>query len=179
MKIIHHYVGFETYKKENHVLYCRDCAALDWYELADNIEPAEDVVHLLVADSMICATAKDHTRLYPAGFDLLSVKVGIDDDAPERGQFVDIQGGELSIVAPPPHIVEARANNERARLMSLAGERIAPLKAAQDLGVATEDELAALTAWQGFLIALMRLPQSEGWPMEMQWPTLPESEVKA
>ena len=60
------------------------------------------------------------------------------------------------------------ASREKERLMALATVAIAPLQDAVELGIATEEEAAALTEWKKYRVMLMRVDTSK--PV---WPTPP------
>lgn len=86
------------------------------------------------------------------------------------GEFGDIQMRE------PPTYVPSEADQQRKldTLQADAALRIAPLQDAKELNMATPEELARLDTLQRYRIALMRLPQSEGWPTEVSWPEAPQ-----
>lgn len=67
----------------------------------------------------------------------------------------------------------ASVQAETARLRKIADDAIAPLQDAMDLGEATAEEGAALTAWKRYRVALNRLPDQAGYPGEITWPELP------
>ncbi|MCO7595083.1 MULTISPECIES: tail fiber assembly protein [Pseudomonas] len=62
---------------------------------------------------------------------------------------------------------------EIARLRKAADEAIAPLQDAADLDEATEVEADSLKAWKRYRVALNRLPDQPGYPVEIDWPALP------
>ncbi|WP_267965028.1 tail fiber assembly protein [Enterobacter quasiroggenkampii] len=80
-------------------------------------------------------------------------------------------GNIAEYVAP---IVDNVAANdaEKARLMAVATSAIAPLNDAVDLGIATEDEIAALTAWKTYRVTLNRIDTHAE---EIEWPAAPAS----
>ncbi|KAJ8740052.1 tail fiber assembly protein [Aeromonas veronii] len=69
---------------------------------------------------------------------------------------------------------EAEKRYKLEQLITDATVRIAPLQDAKELGLATPEELTRLEALQRYRIALMRLPESEGWPTAVTWPELPQ-----
>ncbi|CUJ00101.1 Bacteriophage tail assembly protein [Achromobacter aegrifaciens] len=76
----------------------------------------------------------------------------------------------------PPETDEAlrrRALGERDTLLAEAAIRIAPLQDAVDVGEATAEEEAALTAWKRYRVALNRIEQSPGFPRDFAWPERP------
>ncbi|WP_368205533.1 tail fiber assembly protein, partial [Aeromonas sp. s5] len=54
--------------------------------------------------------------------------------------------------------------------LQLAATAMAPLEDALALGIISEAEREQLSAWQRYRVALYRLPQSDGWPTEVNWP---------
>ncbi|WP_238556634.1 tail fiber assembly protein [Pseudomonas sp. CK-NBRI-02] len=67
----------------------------------------------------------------------------------------------------------ASVQAETARLRKIADDAIAPLQDAMDLGEATAEEGAELTAWKRYRVALNRLPDQPGYPNEITWPAPP------
>lgn len=58
-------------------------------------------------------------------------------------------------------------------LRQVADQALAPLQDAVDIDEATPEEVAALTAWKKFRVALIRLPEQQGYPDEVVWPLPP------
>lgn len=78
------------------------------------------------------------------------------------------------LVEPPAPTLEERvrqASTEKASLMKVASEALTPLLDAQELGIATDDELAALERWRLYRVMLNRLDISTA--PDIQWPELP------
>ncbi|WP_286913298.1 MULTISPECIES: tail fiber assembly protein [unclassified Pseudomonas] len=69
----------------------------------------------------------------------------------------------------PLQVVQAEA----ARLRLIADAAIAPLQDAVDLEEATDAEIARLKEWKHYRVALNRLPEKSGYPVEIDWPALP------
>lgn len=63
------------------------------------------------------------------------------------------------------------ANAKKTVLMTEAAERIVPLQAALDVGIATDEELAKLKAWKTYLVLLSRIDISH--TPDIDWPPLP------
>ncbi|CZY33970.1 MULTISPECIES: tail fiber assembly protein [Enterobacter] len=76
----------------------------------------------------------------------------------------------------PPTREETIENAEalKAQLLSVAAQAIAPLQDAVDLSMATDDEMASLSAWKKYRVLLNRVDTSE--PDEIEWPELPLTE---
>lgn len=100
------------------------------------------------------------------------------DDAERHGRELYSRAvfGEFGyinvITLPPPTEAEqqARLNEELKRATAV----MAPLDDADKLGIISESEKTQLTAWQHYRVALYRLPQSEGWPIDVTWPDAPQ-----
>lgn len=89
-----------------------------------------------------------------------------------------IDGRPAWVDIPPPEPpteeeLAAAAEAKRDELLRVAAIRIAPLQDAVDLGVATEAEATALTAWKRYRVVLNRLPEQPGYPLEITWPAPP------
>ncbi len=83
---------------------------------------------------------------------------------------------EGSFSPPPPPTNEqliASALHQRSILMEWATQQIEPLQDAIDLDEATDEETAKLKALKQFRVALNRIEQQDGWPKNIQWPTMP------
>ncbi|RAS34000.1 MULTISPECIES: tail fiber assembly protein [unclassified Pseudomonas] len=83
---------------------------------------------------------------------------------------------ELPVPLPPeplPADPLQQAQEELARLRSIADAAIAPLQDAVDLEEATEAEIALLKEWKRFRVALNRLPEQSGYPANIEWPNPP------
>ncbi|MER1667251.1 tail fiber assembly protein [Enterobacter hormaechei] len=76
----------------------------------------------------------------------------------------------------PPTREEAIENAEalKAQLLSVAAQAIAPLQDAIDLSMATDEEMASLSAWKKYRVLLNRVDTSE--PDEIEWPESPLTE---
>jgi hypothetical protein len=65
------------------------------------------------------------------------------------------------------------AQSEIARLRAASDFAIAPLQDAVDIDEATESEVALLNVWKKYRVALNRLPEQPGYPITIDWPTVP------
>lgn len=82
--------------------------------------------------------------------------------------------GRPSWADVPPKTSEQyvqEAELQKSALRKFADAEIAPLQDAVDIGDATEDELANLTAWKKYRIALNRLDLSTA--PDIDWPEIP------
>jgi hypothetical protein len=83
----------------------------------------------------------------------------------------DAKGRPIAVAPPPLSAEELRAAAQRKRdsLLRLATQRMEPLQDAVDLGMATDEESAALLAWKRYRVALNRVDLAK--PV---WPVPPE-----
>lgn len=80
--------------------------------------------------------------------------------------------GPIQVMTPPPPSEGMQRYILNGKLQA-AATVIAPLEDAEKLGILTEAEVAQLTSWRLYRVALYRLPQSEGWPADVTWPEQP------
>lgn len=84
--------------------------------------------------------------------------------------------GEIGAFAPPSDADVLPAAQTTLKLkMQDAGLAVAPLQDAVDLQVATQEQMARLTAWKRYRVKLSEVPRQAGWPRDMLWPVPPES----
>lgn len=77
---------------------------------------------------------------------------------------------------PPTREESAESVREsRDLLLSMAANRMGPLRDAVDTDSATTEEVERLKRWQLYRIALNRIEQQEGFPTDIQWPESPEA----
>ncbi|MCF5142030.1 phage tail protein [Pseudomonas sp. PA-6-1D] len=70
-------------------------------------------------------------------------------------------------------LVSSETLQRRDELLQIAAIRIAPLLDAQELGKATDDELARLQAWRLYRVELNRLDKQADFPTSIDWPVAP------
>lgn len=73
--------------------------------------------------------------------------------------------------APTQEELVTLASAEKTLLMKVASEVLTPLLDAEELGIATDDERAALKRWRLYRVMLNRLDISTA--PDIQWPELP------
>ncbi|MCW0506913.1 tail fiber assembly protein [Aeromonas piscicola] len=100
------------------------------------------------------------------------------DDSEEHGRELYSRAvfgefGDIEVITPAPP-TETQQQARLTALLKQAATTMAPLEDAKELGIISEAERAQLTAWQRYRVALYRLPQSEGWPTEVNWPEMPQ-----
>ncbi|MCI1897286.1 MAG: tail fiber assembly protein [Enterobacter sp.] len=82
-------------------------------------------------------------------------------------------GSPVLSVPPEPSAEEliARAEETRSVLMKEANARVTPLQDADELGIATGEEMTELTRWKRYRVMLNRLDISAA--PSIEWPELP------
>ena len=85
------------------------------------------------------------------------------------GQVITLEMKQEAAAAQLLGAVQADAASRRAA----ADSAIAPLQDAVDIDDATEAEAAALKAWKKYRVALSRLPEQPGYPIDIDWPVPP------
>ncbi|MGL5326741.1 MAG: tail fiber assembly protein [Aeromonas sp.] len=84
------------------------------------------------------------------------------------------EGRPCWVDIPPPSQDElaSQAEATKAVLQREAEDAIKPLERAKSLGIATDDELAALTEWERYSVFLMRVDTSLA--PNIEWPQKPQ-----
>lgn len=100
-------------------------------------------------------------------------------DKPWPGQYYVWLDGDWQLDQSAKEAAElASVLKDRDSRLRDAAMRIAPLQYAVDLGDATQQEQSALQDWKRYCIALNRIEQQAGYPLEVEWPVLTLSEPK-
>ena len=105
--------------------------------------------------------------------------VGSRDDVGSEEWYSAEQPPDPVPLPPTPNEILAAVKVERDRLLALAAIRIAPLQDAVELDESTADEVSLLKVWKQYRVALNRIDQQAGFPIEIDWPILPESDAKS
>ena len=93
----------------------------------------------------------------------------------ENGKYINHTPDGPVLVDQPDYSPEeliALAESKKSRLMQTANDAIAPLQDAVDLGMATEEETAALTEWKKYRVLMMRIDCSKA--PDISWPEPPK-----
>ena len=130
--------------------------------------------YLHIADGAILGSGLSEDGTIPAN--CLECTEDLYNDA----QFCVINAdGSFSIDAAKKTAAEnaetlATVQETITQLITLASEKIATLQDAVDLGIATTEETASLTAWKTYRVAVNRVPTQSGYPTTIDWPPVPE-----
>lgn len=152
------------------VLYFEDENGVDWYTLRDAEWKGKNVFIAVGQDGFI-TTWSDNPN-----FLTLCEGVSVYEVAPKKlpqdigAQTYRYQAGKFIRVEP---LAAEVAEQRKIDLLNLAAAAIVPLQDAVDLDDATDGELASLTAWKKFRVALNRLDLSTA--PEITWPEVPEN----
>lgn len=154
-------------KEAENILYLKDEDGNDWYASQEKFSAAK--LKIAFTDDGIIRTADyDASALWPVNMAVAevttkSVPEGFNIDG---GWMFD---GKKIIPAPVDHIARAEANKQS--LLQLAAQSIAPLQDAVELELASEEEIALLTAWKKYRVMLNRLDTSAA--PDINWPEVP------
>lgn len=93
------------------------------------------------------------------------------------GKIIGSMEGHPSWVDLPEKTGEESAEialSQISKLLAIASVKIAPLQDAVDLDIATDDEIALLTAWKTYRVLVNRVTSQTGYPDTIEWPEQPE-----
>ncbi|WP_413740843.1 tail fiber assembly protein [Sodalis sp. RH18] len=155
-------------KKASSVLYLKDEDGNDWYESIDGKLWGEDTIKIAFdAAGIIRSMNADVSKLWPLNLSVVEVKASaIPAGISLNGAWV--YDGE-KVVQRAGYAAE-QAGNKKLALMATAGTQIAILQDAVDLAMATDAEVAALTAWKTYRVNLSRLDTAAD---PVDWPVAP------
>lgn len=160
-------------RAEDEALYLKSEDGQDWYDVREKLS-AEKLKIAYQADGVIRQQSYNAVELFPENLSIAEVsKKAIPNDFPARldGNWI-FDGKKIAPRVVPKSELLAQAEETRAQLMAEANQKIAPLQAALDVGIATEDELAQLKAWKTYLVLLSRMDTSNAPDIEL--PEVPD-----
>lgn len=143
----------------------------DWYECQQLF--ADDTLKFTYNEKgVVTCITKDVSGLWPFGQSVAEVP------DTEESRAVDISGnwvftGEKLAPRIPDHSeFVAKAEDEKARLMTEARNTISVLQDAVELEMATAEETARLKRWRQYRVLLSRVDTSTA--PDINWPPIPE-----
>lgn len=173
------YKTFTRYTPEeplSGVVYLQSEDGLDWYALRESLIDSDALKIAFQADGIIRQQTYDSIQgMFPENLSVAVInKKSVPKDFPENadGQWI-FDGKKITSRVIPVSELIAQAEETRAQLMAEANQKIAPLQAALDVGIAAEDELAQLKAWKTYLVLLSRIDTSTA--PNIEWPEPPTS----
>lgn len=164
---------YEAELAEGGVLHLHSEDGQDWYDVRKKLS-AEKLKIAYQADGVIRQQSYSADELFPENLSVAEVsRKSIPSDFPERldGNWI-FDGKKITPRVIPESELIAEAEETRAQLMAEANQKIAPLQAALDVGIATENELAQLKAWKTYLVLLSRMDTSNAPDIEL--PEVPD-----
>lgn len=159
---------YEAERAEDGVLHLQSEDGQDWYDVRETLS-AEKLKIAYQADGVIRQQSYSADELFPENLSVAEVsKKSIPNDFPERldGNWI-FDGKKITPRVIPKSELIAQAEETRAQLMAAANQKIVPLQAALDVGIATEDELVQLKAWKTYLVLLNRMDTSNAPDIEL------------
>ena len=153
--------------REN-ILFSRSENGEDWYMAQPDFDSSTLKV-LYDREGFVRSASMDVSALPdPAGLSVTEISsAGVPDGFAIDGNWMVSDG---QIIAKPVDYV-SEAEQEKARLMVIANNAIAPLQDASDFGIATETEQALLIEWKKYRVALNRVDTSLA--PGITWPVMP------
>lgn len=162
----------ETERAEDGALHLQSEDGQDWYDVREKLS-AEKLKIAYQADGVIRQQSYNAVELFPENLSIAEVsKKAIPKDFPERldGNWI-FDGKKITPRVIPESELIAQAEETRAQLMAEANQKIAPLQAALDVGIATYEELDKLKVWKTYLVLLSRVDISN--VPDVDWPVQP------
>lgn len=172
------YKTFTRYTPEeplSGVVYLQSEDGLDWYALRESLVDSDALKIAFQADGIIRQQTYDVQGMFPENLSVAVVnKKSVPKDFPENadGQWI-FNGKKITPRVIPESELIAQAEETRAQLMAEANQKITPLQAALDVGIATDEELAKLKVWKIYLVLLSRVDTSTA--PNIEWPEPPTS----
>jgi len=154
-------------KEAENILYLKDEDGNDWYASQEKFSAVK--LKIAFTDDGIIRTADyDVSALWPVNMAVAEVtKKSVPEGFNIDGEWMF--DGKKIIPTPVDHVSRAEANKQS--LLQLATQSIAPLQDAVELELASEEEIALLTAWKKYRVMLNRLDTSVA--PDINWPEVP------
>lgn len=157
--------------KRNGVKFIRDSQGNDWYDSQKDFSPETSKIVFISQGGMIVDMSCDVTQLWPLGKLPLSVAEIPFTEQDLRGKIFDVS---KNLVTDQSVDLEKNALRKIANISKSVRERMAPLQAAKELGIITEEEQSDLIELQKYLVDVSRLHKQKGFPDVITWPKDPQ-----
>lgn len=172
MKTFNNFTPYEPEGSDlpSNVLFLQSDTGVDWYEAQKEFK--KDTLKVMFDSAgVICCAETDVSSLWPINCSVAEVKPeDIPSDFFISGRWV-FNGITIEQYQYTREDLIAKAEEQKQSLMSAAADAIAPLQDAEELGMATEVELTALTLWKHYRVMLNRLDISAA--PDIEWPEQP------
>ncbi|MCM7514598.1 tail fiber assembly protein [Enterobacter hormaechei] len=172
MKIFNNFTPYESEGSDlpSNVLFLQSDTGVDWY-IAQKEFKKDTLKVMFNSAGIICCAETDVSSLWPINCSVAEIKPeDIPSDFFISGRWV-FNGKTIEQYQYTKEDLIAKAEEQKQSLMSVAADAIAPLQDAEELGMATEVELTALTLWKRYRVMLNRLDISAA--PDIEWPEQP------
>ncbi|QHJ80056.1 MAG: hypothetical protein [Caudoviricetes sp.] len=170
--IYKNFTPYEAERAEGGVLHLKSEDGQDWYDVREKL--SEETLKIAYqADGVIRQQSYSADELFPENLSIAEVsKKAIPTNFPDRldGNWI-FDGKKIAPRVVPESELFAQAEETRAILMGEANQKISPLQAALDVGIATDEELSKLKVWKTYLVLLSRVDTSTA--PDIEWPIVP------
>lgn len=156
------------------VIFLKCDQGVDWYDAFSAFDENKLKVVFDTKTGVIVQAGVDITALWPNGYSVADVDEETNlkpDDF--RGKVFKIRTGKIVDRVYTKAEQKAMADNTLLSLQKEASTLMAPLQAAKELDMITEEEAAYLKELQRYLVYLSRVTSQEGYPTNIEWPVLP------
>lgn len=152
------------------IIFLCDAKGSDWYE-SQKAFSADTLKIVFNNEGVIISAGGDVSALWPQGNSVAEISP---ENVPEgftaRGEWV-FDGSEIVAKSYTAEEYRTQADARRSDFYATASAAISPLQDAVDIGDATDEEIALLTTWKKYRVALSRLDLSTA--PDITWPEIP------
>lgn len=157
------------------VIFLKCDQGVDWYEAQKAFDEQKLKVVFDAKTGIVIQTGVDITALWPNGYSVADVDYAIETKPEDlNGKVFNLRSGKIKDRVYTKAEQKNTVDREIKSLQADATSLMAPLQAAKDLDIMTEEESAYLKELQQYLVSLSRVPSQEGYPTNIQWPDLPK-----
>jgi hypothetical protein len=156
------------------VIFLKCDQGVDWYDSFSAFDANKLKIVFDTKTGVIVQTGVDITALWPNGYSIADVENEINvkpDDL--KGKVFNIRAGKIVDRVYTKAEQKLIADSKISSLQKEASNLMAPLQAAKELDMMTEEESAYLKELQRYLVYLNRVTSQEGYPTNIEWPILP------
>ena len=156
------------------VIFIKSAEGADWYQSQALFKNNLLKVIFDSKTGVIIGTGTDITTMWPNGYSIADIDY--DTNATPQsleGKVFQVRTGKIVDRVYTKAQQQATVDREIASLQREATTLMAPLQAAKELDMMTEEEAAYLKELQRYLVYLNRVTSQEGYPTNIEWPVLP------
>lgn len=156
------------------IVFLKSQEGVDWYECQSLFDNDKLKIVFDKQSGRISSVGKDVSGLWPIN----ACIADIDDDSIStldgfKNKIFDIRTGKIKDRVITRAELVADATNKASALQNEVSQLMAPLQAAKELDMMTDEEAAYLKELQRYLVYLSRVTSQEGYPTNIEWPVLP------